>query len=175
MTRLNDEKIRKEILDKHAIDVRAPISYHIASNSKINEDEGFIWMRNEDTDYDMNLVIHYQPYKDTTQFTLMNLIARRDTVVKPYITGEAKGSYMATDTQFPYHLQTVDFNGNFAREYNALWTLENDFMGGPYYSLTVLDKQKNRLITLEAFVYAPEKEKTRYLREIQGIIYGVRF
>jgi len=175
MTRLNDEKIRQEILEKHEIDVRAPISYHIASNSKINEDEGFIWLRNEDTDYDMNLVIHYQPYKDTTQFGLMNLIARRDSVVKPYITGEAKGSYMATDTQFPYYLQTVDFNGKFAREYNALWTLENDFMGGPYYSVTVLDEKKNRLITLEGFVYAPNKEKTRYLRELQGIIYGVRF
>jgi|GEM_PF-2364834 len=175
MTRLSNEKIRKEILAKHDIDVRAPISYHIASNSKINEGEGFIWMRNEDTDYDMNLVIHYQPYTDTSQFALMNLIARRDSVEKPYITGQAKGSYMATDTQFPYFLKTVDFNGHFAREYNALWTLENDFMGGPYYSVTVLDQKKNRLVTLEGFVYAPTKEKTRYLREIQGIIYGVNF
>lgn len=175
MTYLPDEKIRAEILEKHAIDVKAPISYHIASNSKINEKEGFIWLRNEDTEWDLNVVIHYQPYTDTSQFALMNLIARRDSVVKPYITGEAKGSYMATDTQFPYFLQTVDFNGKFAREYNALWTLENDFMGGPYYSVTVLDEKNKRLVTLEAFVYAPNKEKTRFLREIQGVLYGVSF
>ncbi len=175
MTHMPDEKLRKEINQKHAIDVRAPISYHVASNSKINPLEGFIWLRNEGTDYDLNVVIHYQPYTDTSQFALQNLIARRDSVVKPYITGEAKGSFMATDNQFPYYLQTVDFNGNFAREYTALWTLENDFMGGPYYSVTVHDKKNNRLVTLEGFVYAPNEEKTRYLRELQGILYGVRF
>lgn len=175
MTHISDERIRNEIKEKHDIDVRIPISYRIASNSKINEKEGFIWLRNEDTDYDLNVIIHYQPYTDTSQFALMNLIARRDSVVKPYITGEAKGSYMATDTQFPYYLQTVEFNGKFAREYHALWTLENDFMGGPYYSVTVHDEKNKRLVTLEGFVYAPNKEKTRYLRELQGILYGVRF
>lgn len=175
MTHLPNEKLRQEIKEKHALDVRAPIAYHVASNSKINANEGFVWLRNEGTDHDLNVVIHYQPYTDTSQFALQNLIARRDSVVKPYITGEAKGSYMATDNQFPYYLQTVDFSGNFAREYNALWTLENDFMGGPYYSVTVLDKTNNRLITMEGFVYAPNEEKTRYLRELQGILYGIRF
>ncbi|HCS20434.1 MAG TPA: hypothetical protein DIW47_07715 [Bacteroidetes bacterium] len=175
MTLNPDEKLRKEISQKHAIDVRVPISYHVASNSKINDNEGFIWLRNEGTDFDLNVVIHYQPYTDTSQFALQNLIARRDSVVKPYITGETKGSFMATDNQFPYYLQTVDFNGNFAREYTALWTLENDFMGGPYYSVTVHDEKNKRLITLEGFVYAPNEAKTRYLRELQGILYGVRF
>lgn len=175
MTYLPNEQIRQEIIAKHQIDIKAPISYHIASNSKINEEEGFIWLRNEDTEYDLNIVVHYQPYHDTTQFQLMNLIARRDSVEKPYITGEAKGSFMSTDTQFPYFLTTVDFNGHFAREYNALWTLQNDFMGGPYYSVTALDEKHNRLVTMEGFVYAPSKDKTRYLRELQGIIYGIQF
>lgn len=175
MTYLHDETIRKAISDKHNIDVRAPISYHIASNSKINDKEGLIWLRHEDSEFDLNVVIHYQPYTDTGQFSLPNLIARRDSVVKPYITGEAKGSFMSTDNQFPYFLQTVEFNGKFAREYNALWTMANDFMGGPYYSVTVHDEKNKRLVTLEGFVYAPNEEKTRCLRELQGILYGVRF
>ena len=175
MTQVSDAKITREIAEKHGIEVKAPIAYHIASNSKINETEGFIWLRNDGSEVDLNVVIHYQPYTDTAQFQLLSLIARRDSVVKPYITGEAQGSYMATDTQFPYYAETVEFNGKYAREYNALWTLENDFMGGPYYSVTVLDESKNRLITLEGFVFAPNKEKTRYLRELQGILYGVKF
>ena len=175
MTKVSDAKITREIAEKHGIEVKAPIAYHIASNSKISETEGFIWLRNDGSEVDLNVVIHYQPYTDTSQFQLLSLIARRDSVVKPYITGEAQGSYMATDTQFPYYAETIEFNGMYAREYNALWTLENDFMGGPYYSVTVLDETKNRLITLEGFVFAPNKEKTRYLRELQGILYGVKF
>ncbi|MDX5320118.1 MAG: DUF4837 family protein, partial [Bacteroidota bacterium] len=110
-----------------------------------------------------------------SQFMLDSLIARRDSVVKPFITGEAKGSFMATDTQFPYFLETVDFKGHFARSYNALWTLKNDFMGGPYYSITAIDEKRNRLVTMEGFVYAPSKDKTRFLRELQGIIFGIEF
>ncbi|MBI1222708.1 MAG: DUF4837 family protein [Bacteroidetes bacterium] len=175
MTALPNQKIRKEILDKHQIDIKAPISYHIAANSKFGNGQGFIWLRNADVEYDLNLVVHYEPYTDTSQFQLDSLIARRDSVEKRFISGDVKGSYMATDTQFPYFTTTTDFNGHFAREYNALWTMKKDFMGGPYYSITVLDEAHKRLITMEGFVFAPSKEKTSYLRELQGIIYGITF
>ena len=175
VTHVPNELISKEIEEKHGISVKAPGSYHIASNSKINEKEGFVWLRSEGSETDLNIVIHYQPYTDTNQLELKNLIARRDSVVKSYITGEAAGSYMATDNQFSYYLETVDFNGHYARAYNGYWTLENDFMGGPYYSITVVDEEHERLITLEGFIYAPDKEKTRYLRELKGILFGVRF
>jgi len=175
MTYLPDEKISKEIKEMHGITLMAPTSFHIASNAKLNDEEGLVWLREAGESTDLNIVVHYQPYTDTTQFQLKQLIARRDTVVRPIITGEAPNSYMATDTQFQFHLETFKFKDHFAKAYDGYWTMQNDFMGGPYYAMTVLDEEKQRLITIEGFVYAPKHDKTEYMRSLIGIIHGVSF
>lgn len=175
MTYLPDKNISKEIEKLQQVTIKAPITYHIASNVKLNDNEGLVWLR-EDGDFtDLNIVVHYEPYTDTVQLSLPYMIARRDSVEKKVITGEAKDSYMATDNQFRYHAETINFNGHYAKAYYGYWTLENDFMGGPYYSITAIDEKNNRVVTMEGFVYAPKYDKTKYLRELQGILYGIQF
>ncbi len=175
MTYRPDQKISKEIEEMHGITVKAPISFHIASNVKYNDTEGFVWLREDGELTDLNIVVHYEPYRDTAQLQLPYIIARRDSMLKKVIKGEVAGSYMATDNQFRYYLEPTEFENHFARAYYGYWTLIHDFMGGPYYSITAVDEKKNRIVTMEGFVYAPKYDKTKYLREMQGILYGIRF
>ena len=71
-----------------------------------------------------------------------------------------------------YH--EISFHGGFAAEVRGLWRMENDFMGGPYYSLTFYDEPNARLITVEGYAYAPYFDKRPYMREIEGIVKSVK-
>ena len=51
--------------------------------------------------------------------------------------------------------EEVEFDGHFALEVRGLWKMENDFMGGPFYSLTIVDEARGRLLTVEGYAYAP--------------------
>ena len=69
--------------------------------------------------------------------------------------------------------EEFSFKGGFAAEVRGLWRMENDFMGGPFYSLTFYDEPNTRLITVEGYAYAPYFDKRPYMREIEGIVKSV--
>jgi hypothetical protein len=52
----------------------------------------------------------------------------------------------------------------------GLWKLENAFMGGPFINISLLDENRNRVVTVDAFVYAPSLDKRIYVRELEAIL-----
>ena len=48
----------------------------------------------------------------------------------------------------------------------------NDKMGGSFISISRLSKDKKQIITVEGYVYAPNFEKLKLLRELETIIYS---
>ena len=77
---------------------------------------------------------------------------------------------MATERKYFPSYEESEFKGNFALEVRGLWKMENDFMGGPFYSLTVVDESRGRLLTMEGYAYAPYFDKRPYIRELEGVI-----
>ena len=43
-------------------------------------------------------------------------------------------------------------------------------MGGPFYSLTIVDEDEGRLLTMEGYAYAPYFDKRPYIREVGGLV-----
>jgi hypothetical protein len=43
-------------------------------------------------------------------------------------------------------------------------------MGGPFYSLTIVDEERGRLLTVEGYAYAPYFDKRPYIREVEGVV-----
>ena len=64
----------------------------------------------------------------------------------------------------------ITHKGAIAAEVKGLWRRENDFMGGPFYSLTMYDEATASLVTVEGYTYAPYFDKREYMREIEGIV-----
>ena len=69
--------------------------------------------------------------------------------------------------------QFVD--GAYVREMRGLWTVEGDFMGGPFVSWTFIDEPRNRLATVFGFVYAPKVDKRNHIRRVESILHTVSF
>jgi len=51
-----------------------------------------------------------------------------------------------------------------------LWKIPAKFMGGPFVSLSFLDKESKNIITIEGNVYAPHDKKREFMREIEAIV-----
>ena len=63
---------------------------------------------------------------------------------------------------------------HYAMLIKGLWTVENDFMAGPFVLNVVLDQKSNRVIYMMGYVYAPDEEKRNKLRQVESIIFSMK-
>lgn len=125
----------------------------------------------------MNLIIYELPYKNESDLSESRLVQVRDSVVKKYISGPTDGSYMITDLDFVSPVFTVlpDFPAGYAVEMRGMWNIYKEFMAGPFVSYTIVNPEHNKLITVEGFVYYPNKEKRDFIKQLESMIYSIRF
>ncbi len=58
-------------------------------------------------------------------------------------------------------------------ELRGLWELENGFMGGPFISHSVYDARRNRIVTVDAYIYYPNQKKRVKLKQLEAIVYSM--
>lgn len=122
------------------------------------------------------ILIYHYPYTDTNTFTDTFLIAKRNAFLKKYVPGPKKNSFMITELMDGYEPvgKSSSIGSQYAFELRGLWKMENYFMGGPFISYTFLDKKRNRVVTVEGYLYAPQFQKREYLREVEAMAKSVR-
>ena len=136
----------------------------------------FAWIRREPLKFSQALIIYIEDYVDTNQFNQQYIIRKRNLMTREYIPGPADGSYMTTATSvIQPQFKTVSLNDNFAIETRGLREVEGDFMGGPFLSYTIVDEARNRVVTIEGYVYAPNEKKALLLHQLDAIIHTLKF
>lgn len=165
-------KVLNEVRKAFNLDIIIPQGFYVAKT-----EPGFMWIRKEVTDYSQGIIIISEPYVDEKQFSLNSIVARTNRDLKQSVPGESEGSYMAIDSEFisPVTKQVENFTSEYTIEMRGVWSVENDFMGGPFVSYTFVDPGKNRINTIVGYVYHPNKKKRNLLRQLEAIIYSVEF
>ncbi|MFW5705859.1 MAG: DUF4837 family protein [Bacteroidota bacterium] len=167
---IEDYKITDMLMEKYEVDMLIPKSFTVATKK-----EDFVWLRREAERFSQGIMIWHYPYTDTIAFTYGRLVEIRDSITKKYVPGPSEGSHMKIAMIEPPADKRINFNGNFAVEMRGLWELEGDFMGGPFVSYTLVDQERNRLVTVDGFVYNPSQEKKDLLRQIEALLYTLTF
>ena len=145
------------------------------------EDNNFLWLRQNmqkvKQDVELGILIHEQPYIDTTVFAAGNILALRDSLTSPFIQGPRPGSYMVVSREFvpPAFRWKDDYVTGFAVETRGLWMVKNDFMGGPFISYTFVDPKLERVITVDGYVYNPGDLKRNFIRQMEAIFHTIDF
>jgi hypothetical protein len=171
--RMPNHQARNAVRNKFGYNLAIPQGYFVAV-----EAEDFMWIRRTGTrdDLEMGILIAVLPYRDpAVDFNPANIRLRRDSLTRKHIPGQLSGSFMATYRELDHDYREIDFNGLFAVEARGLWRVEGDFMGGPFVNYTLVDEERNRLIILDGFVYAPKFDKRDYLRQVEAIIRSIKF
>ena len=137
---------------------------------KVGKD--FLWASSDKStsDISMNFVIYSYPYTDKNTFTKDFFVHKRDSVMKINIPGAREGQYIQTDADY-VDVKNISVKGEYAFEARGLWYMENDMMGGPFVSHARVDRPNGRVVVVEAFVYAPQKQKRDLMRKMEASLY----
>ncbi|HOY39390.1 MAG TPA: DUF4837 family protein [Bacteroidales bacterium] len=133
--------------------------------------DDFAWISYETRKYTMGIFIYTYPFTDTNTFSLDYLLNKRDAFLQKYVPGERKGSYMTTERKYDYpQMAIINQKGNYTAAITGLWRMQGDFMGGPFVSRTMVDTLRNRVVTVEGFVYYPNEEVRNYVRQLETLL-----
>ncbi len=166
----HDNLAKSVILEKFGFDLNLAPGFKL-----VDQADDFAWLKYETPEISQGIIIHSYPYKSDSTFTENYLIQKRDSILKEHIDGALEGSYMTTEHQLPPVFNIFNFKKNYAALMRGLWRVENDFMGGPYINMTVLDASNNRVIMIDGYVYSPRFAKRNYLRQVEAMMYSLSF
>jgi hypothetical protein len=139
-----------------------------------DEKKDFIWLRYETPEISQGIVLYTFPYVSDSAFMVDYQLKVRDSILRAHVPGPTTGSFMATERRVEQINNFREHNGNYAAEMRGLWRVVNDFMGGPYISLAVLDAANQRVIVAFGYVYAPSKDKRNLLRQVEAMVYSLK-
>ncbi len=165
--------LRNHLEQKFDLSLTIPRGYDI-----IIDTTDFIWIRHDPRritkDIIQGIFVYQYDYTDPATFSPEYLVSKRDEFLRSYVQGPSDNSWMATETIiYPEFTEFMD-NGTYVARLEGLWKVENDFMGGPFISHTTLDEDRNKVITVEAFLYAPGDKKRNLLRQVEAILHTLK-
>lgn len=163
--------IQTEVADKMDTRMRVPSDFTLAIS---NED--IIWMRKEIDNINSNLLIHKINYTNQSQLSKEGIKSIRDSLGRKYISSTLPDTYMRiNDVDLPMFTSVKTLNNKYALEARGIWEMANDFMGGAFISYLIHNPEKNELLFVDGFVYAPGKEKRNFMQALEFIISTVEF
>lgn len=163
-----EKEITNKLL-KHHVSLIFPKGYKIDVDTL-----GFVWITSETPNTSQGIFIYEYNYRDTNTFTTDYILQKRDSALKQFVPGPLPGTYMTTEHDYVPFVNEILVNGKYTFELRSLWKVQNDFMGGPFISFSTVDEKRNKVITVEGYVYAPKYDKLEYVREIEAILYTLK-
>jgi len=173
----NDE-VAKILKDSFSISIQLPADMLPA----VGNGNQAMWFKRDRVKYlsgvghdvSQGLVIYEMPYNNDSTFTNDFAIYARNEAVQ-VVTGNEKNKYMATELEFyPPEGKLITVNGKTAWYSTGLWNMVNDFMGGPFVNIMVLDEKRQRIIGIDGYVFAPKFNKREYVREMEAMLKSVK-
>lgn len=167
-----NSKVKSEIRETMSINLEVPSDFKMAMNNK--EDE-VIWLRKDDSDAILNLMIKNMGTFDEADFSKEGMKAIRNELGL-FVSSKIENTYMIiNDIDLPMLMSSTSFNNNFALEARGIWELENDFMGGPFISYIVHNPNSDQVFFVDGFVHAPGEEKREHMLQLEHIIKTLAF
>lgn len=169
---LNKEKA---LVDKFNISMKIPSIYRVG-----REEDGFVWIDRQIQKGNMNIIAYTMPwdsFQNDSTF-VQDIIKMRDSIGALYIPGEdvpGEKNHMITEKAFSPYVFPAEVSGKKAAEVRGIWEMSAYPMAGPFLTYIINDKENNRKLVLEGFVFAPATRKRDYMFELEAILKSVRF
>jgi hypothetical protein len=165
-----DKSIDKKLKKSYKLSMIVPQGFIFAVKN-----ENFCWMRKETKYWGQSILIYTEDYTDTSMFSNTYIVALRNKMTKQYVFGSLDSSYMIVDEKFiPTKSDFYDFNGMYGVKTQGIWKMVGDYMGGAFVNYTLLDTKRNRVISLDGFLYAPTDDKRDLLRQIEAVLLSTK-
>ncbi len=166
-----NEGYSEEIKSKFGIDMDIPLSFRKVG---LPEDSPIMWYREDQTEKVSNLLVTAVDYDKLPTRSLDKLSDQLHEKYGAIVQSETEGSRMSRDT---VHFETqhlpLDIDGHKSNLSRGIWIMTKEFMGGPYINLVIDQPEKNRVLFLEGFIYAPSDKKRKLIRRVEQMLLNV--
>lgn len=138
--------------------------------------DGIFWLRSEYTESSHNLVIGRMDYSDQEQLSNASIRMLRDSFCRAVVRTRTPGSFMyVNDKDLPLLFYQEELSGQFARVMRGVWEMSDDYMGGPFTSWLILSEDQRSIYFIDAWVFAPGKEKRDYMQRLEHIVSSIGY
>jgi hypothetical protein len=159
-----ENQIEKAIAEKHDYSIKVPFGWDLAKNN-----EEFVWFRLLEADKEQNIFIYSEPYTDQNIF--QDIPALRDRITSKYLRDSQKQNlFIQRQEQVPVFEDVVNFESKYAIKARGLWKINNNSLGGPFVSYTIVDEDQQKLYYVEGYVAFPGGKKKNLVREVDAIL-----
>ncbi len=160
--------------DEFGISLKIPSIYKTGKH-----EDNFVWIDREIHKGTANIIAYTMPSDSfNDQETLIkDIVAMRDSIGEKYIPGTdvpGKVTYMRTEPAYAPFIYPVEIAGLKGVEVRGLWDIKNYPMAGPFLTYILNDKENDRKLVLEGFVFAPATEKRNDMFELEAILKTLR-
>jgi hypothetical protein len=162
--RIYSDKVKREVKRMFDCNLYVPKDINAVKTGK-----DFLWASSNQIDNRLNICVYSYPLTAEENISEQRFIAIRDSFMRENIKGNEANQYMATNPEFVF-TRTLQLEGHTMMEARGLWEMKNDMMGGPFVSYSQIDTLNRRVIVAEGFVYAPEKKKRLFIRQLEAAI-----
>lgn len=183
LERERDDALSTQVRERMGVDLDIPGGYHV-----MRLDSTFVWLERDrlmtgsglEHNVIEGILIHTHPYESDSTWNPTYLVDLRDSITAVRVPGPNEGSYMIVQRGFegldlmPTG-RAVELHGRFAYFMRGLYGMHGAKMGGPFVSLSTLDPSGRRIVTVEGFAYAPQFDKRPYVREMEALLFSLRF
>ena len=168
--------ISKEI--KELLPIKFGVTLNITDGFEIAKDTpGFVWLRSERQrsksgtvhQISLGIMVYELPIDNLNDFA-KKAVLMKDSVNRVHISTSAEGSYMRIYHDYDPAVKEILYNGNDAVEIRGLWKMEHDFMGGPFLTYAILNKEKTKVVFIDGYAFAPGFDKKGFLMELEAMM-----
>jgi len=163
-----DLGIQQAIANNHQVRLAIPRGY----NMDFSKDE-YTSVSIEAPDLSQVIQIFDYPANGPEDLNIEALLVKRNQITKQFVQGPREGSYMTLSPMYPPIAFDLKKEAMEIVELRGLWELENGFMGGPFVSHSVYDASRKRIVTVDGYLYHPNKKKRVKLKQLEAIIYSL--
>ena len=137
--------------------------------------ENFVWLSDFNTPRAeiQSFFVYSYPYTSVENFSRENYIHMRDSVMMVNMQGNTPNKYIST-VDWSVEITEGAYRDRYIQVARGLWEMKSDPMGGPFVSHAVVDEINNRVIVVEAFLYAPNRKKGSMMRKLEASLFTLK-
>ncbi|MCS6980655.1 MAG: DUF4837 family protein [Flavobacteriales bacterium] len=115
------------------------------------------------------LVVITAPYQKQKQFSVRSFLDDIGPLLRTTIQGFKDNTWMEVEPRVPCDSTAISLAGHYAMKIRGLWRLHGEFKGGPFVGLRFFHTMRKKLVTIFAYVYAPNFQKRTYVFQVEAI------
>lgn len=165
----------KTLNEKFGISLTIPSAFKV-----VKQEDNFTWLETQIPKGTMNVIAYEMPSNSFTNDStfVRDIVRMRDSIGGKYVPGPdipGKVTFMRCDPAFAPHIFATEIGSKKAVEVRGIWDIKNYPMAGPFLTYIINDKENNRKMVLEGFVFAPSANKRDYMFELEAIMRTIKY